>query len=86
MVVLGSTIMIRDTGSSSSKVFKRGASKARMALTPVQSRRSAQYASETMQAQSRPQDDVKSKGSTFTFKNVCYTVQVAGEERRLLVR
>ena len=86
MIVLGSTIMVRDTGSSSSKAFKRGASKAKTALTPVQSRKSAQYAAQTMQTQSIPQDNKKHKGATFTFKNVCYTVQVAGEERRLLVR
>ncbi|OCF57190.1 hypothetical protein L486_04646 [Kwoniella mangroviensis CBS 10435] len=74
MVVLGNTIMVRDSGSASSKLYKRGA-----VIQPLQTTHS--------EADSFTADEAKEqvqKRSVFTFKNVCYTVQVGGKERRLL--
>lgn len=87
MVVLGASILIKDTGASSSKLFIRGAKEAKPkgqtasqseSDTPSETASVAEDMAEDMAAKS-------SKVSSFTFKDVSYTVQVNGEDRRLLV-
>lgn len=81
MIILGASILIKDTGASSSKLFKRGAK----AVQPkVQGADMSDTSSDS--ASVAEEMEVKtSKASTFTFKDVSYTVQVNGQDRRLLV-
>jgi hypothetical protein len=87
MVVLGASILIKDTGASSSKLFIRGAKEAKpKGQTASQS--DSDISSDAGSVAEDMAEDVvakSSKVSSFTFKDVCYTVQVNGEDRRLLV-
>jgi hypothetical protein len=84
MVVLGASILIKDTGASSSKLFIRGAKPQDQTASRSESDTSSDTASV---AEDMAEDMVakSSKVSSFTFKDVSYTVQVNGEDRRLLV-
>ncbi|KAJ9116760.1 hypothetical protein QFC24_006651 [Naganishia onofrii] len=72
MVILGSTIMVRDTGSASTKSFKIGA----------KTDQHGSIVTEDGDALTTIDDSIK--GSTFTFKDVCYTVQADGKPKKLL--
>ena len=87
MIVLGASILIKDTGASSSKLFIRGAEEAK-----PKGQSASQSESDTSSDTGSVAEDMagdmvakSSKVSSFTFKDVSYTVQVNGEDRRLLV-
>ncbi len=79
MVIVGSIVMIRDTGSSSSKLYKAGG-KISATSTEHTTAADAPEASEDGDAQAETR-----KGSVFSFKDVCFTVQVGGKKKLLLV-
>ncbi|KAJ9110600.1 hypothetical protein QFC22_006699 [Naganishia vaughanmartiniae] len=68
----GSTIMVRDTGCASTKSFKLGAKKDLH----------GSIVTEDGDASATTGGSIK--GSTFTFKDVCYTVQADGKPKKLL--
>jgi hypothetical protein len=74
MVILGSTIMVRDNGSASTKSFKLGAKKEQH-----------ESIADTDNKDAMATIGDSTKGSTFTFKDVCYTVQADGKPKKLLV-
>ncbi|BGP16936.1 hypothetical protein JCM10213_007382 [Rhodosporidiobolus nylandii] len=82
LVIVGSSLLIRDTGSASAKVFKSGAKIPEKKLTKVESRKQAEQAERVMSRH----DEALGSGnqSCFTFKDVKYTVQVDGQDRLLL--
>jgi hypothetical protein len=84
MVVLGSAIIIKDTGSSSSKLFKRGARTTAARLTPEDTKEhpTEPYAPTD---KAEPEKRLANDAPVFTFKNVRYTVQVDGKDKVLLV-
>ncbi|KAK4705806.1 hypothetical protein P7C70_g397, partial [Phenoliferia sp. Uapishka_3] len=85
MVLIGSMLLIRDTGSSSSKVFKRGAAR----IDPNEDLHGEHDIAERVLTRPREETEEEkahnaSKGSVFTFKDVSYTVQVGGADKVLL--
>lgn len=76
LVFIGSSLMVRETSDSAQKIYKRGSR-----VTAVQPH--------TEDAEGvtgkRSQSDLASL-PTFTFQDVRYTVQVAGQNKQLLVR
>ncbi|GAA5959842.1 hypothetical protein JCM21900_005250 [Sporobolomyces salmonicolor] len=100
MIVLGSALLVKDTGSATAKVFKRGAAviEVNTALEKVDSKRHQLQAESSLARQaSRPQHSEKvqprdeegaeqdfSEAPVFTFQNVRYTVQVDGKDKVLL--
>ncbi|KAL8280242.1 hypothetical protein RQP46_007356 [Phenoliferia psychrophenolica] len=85
MVVIGSMLLIRDTGSASSKVFKRGA----VHVDSKEDIKGEHENAERVLTRPKEQTDEEkahsvAKGSVFTFKDVSYTVEVAGEDKVLL--
>ena len=83
MVILGSTLLIRDTGSASAKLFKRGASKAPAQLEVVKSHVEAERVL-TRTAEADHEKEQYNKRTIFTFRDVRYSVQVNGAEKVLL--
>ncbi|KAK4701336.1 hypothetical protein P7C70_g4898, partial [Phenoliferia sp. Uapishka_3] len=71
MVVLGSTIIIKDTGGTSGTLFKPHA------VIPLASKKVVTRDSENGDAGG----ETKRPGFLFTFKNVFYTVQVGGADK-----
>lgn len=85
LIVVGSSLLIRDVGGSSSKLFKRGAAVPKankddhLRAERTLSRRDGQGEKE------EPALDL-TNAPVFTFKDVRYTVQVDGKDKVLLVR
>ncbi|GAA5891653.1 hypothetical protein JCM6882_006157 [Rhodosporidiobolus microsporus] len=90
LVVVGSSLLIRDTGSASAKLFKRGA-KVPEKLSRVESKAHHLQAERVLSRQAEDEhleEDVIEKNGknlpTFTFEDVRYTVQVDGKDKVLL--
>jgi ATP-binding cassette subfamily G (WHITE) protein 2 (SNQ2) len=77
LVFLGSSLMVRETSDSTQKIFKRGAK-----VTAVPAEALIQNADDHATDDSLPDPD---KLPTFTFQDVRYMVQVAGQDKALLV-
>ncbi|KAK4705397.1 hypothetical protein P7C70_g804, partial [Phenoliferia sp. Uapishka_3] len=87
MVVIGSSLVIKDNGGGSSKIFKRGAKvvnkdaakshTSHVAAERVLTRHAQEADNEMQQAK-------LDKAPVFTFKDVRYTVQVEGKDKVLL--
>ncbi|KAL8291564.1 hypothetical protein RQP46_002542 [Phenoliferia psychrophenolica] len=73
MVVLGSTIIIKDTGGNSGTLFKPNAT------IPLAAKKVV-----TRNSEAEKGAGGKRPGFLFTFKNVFYTVKVGGKDRVLL--
>ncbi|GAA6004217.1 uncharacterized protein JCM10292_007295 [Rhodotorula paludigena] len=92
LVIVGSSLLICDTGSASALVFKRGAQKTTDdKLDRIASKRQHDQAervlSREINAESVEKEPVSkdfSKAPVFTFENVRYTVQVGGKDKVLL--
>ncbi|GAA6032631.1 hypothetical protein JCM8097_004852 [Rhodosporidiobolus ruineniae] len=92
LVVVGSSLLVRDTGSASAKVFKRGAViPDKNKLTKVESHRQHLNAERVLSREAEQQEKAektlaKSDANlpTFTFSDVRYTVQVDGKDKLLL--
>ncbi|GAA5878533.1 hypothetical protein JCM8547_008786, partial [Rhodosporidiobolus lusitaniae] len=91
LVIVGSSLLVRDTGSASSKLFKRGASVPQgKKLTRNESHRQHVEAERTLSRQAekgeKPISSSKDRSTlpTFTFENVRYTVKVDGQDKVLL--
>ncbi|BGP40764.1 ATP-binding cassette transporter snq2 [Rhodotorula kratochvilovae] len=85
LVIVGSSLLIRDTGSASAKVFKRGAhipDKTQLVMGgPKEQNVEAdvnQHGEKTLEGKDL------SKAPVFTFEDVRYTVQVNGADKVLL--
>lgn len=78
MIFIGSSLMVRETSGSVRKIFKRGAV---ASATPQSVSTTARH--EGSSGKVRP--DLENL-PVFTFKDVRYTVQVAGQGKPLLVR
>ncbi|GAA6002985.1 hypothetical protein JCM10207_001930 [Rhodosporidiobolus poonsookiae] len=87
LVVIGSSLLVRDTGSASAKLFKRGAVIPEK-LNRVESRKQYLQAERTLsrapQQERVGEKDVQKNVPTFTFEDVRYTVQVDGKDKLLL--
>lgn len=87
LVIVGSSLLIRDTGSASAKVFKRGGRvPEKHELTKVESKRQHLQAERVLSREvgQEHQDEKTLEGKdlsnapVFTFEDVRYTVQVGG--------
>ena len=76
-VIIGSSLLIRDTGSASARLFARGAKKVKAG--GEQDERAAAEAD-----RAEPVSDEKRTENVFTFKDVTYSVTVNGAEKPLL--
>ncbi|TNY20692.1 putative ABC transporter PMR5 [Rhodotorula diobovata] len=93
LVIVGSSLLIRDTGSASAKVFKRGGRvPEKHELTKVESKRQHLQAERVLSREvgQEHQDEKTLEGKdlsnapVFTFEDVRYTVQVGGGDKVLL--
>lgn len=88
LVIVGSSLLIRDTGSASALVFKRGAQKTTDdKLDRIASKRQHDQAERVLsreinaeRVEKEPVSKDFSKAPVFTFENVRYTVQVGGKD------
>lgn len=78
MIVIGSSLLIRESPDSSQKVYKRG---------PKATQEDPETKAEAEEAAEKPNGTVSSGGQVpvYTFEDVRYTVQVAGKDKTLLV-
>jgi ATP-binding cassette subfamily G (WHITE) protein 2 (SNQ2) len=90
LVVIGTSLLVRDTGSASAKLYKRGAviSEKKDELAKVDSRGQHLHAEQTISQKAHNGDGEKllvaTSLPTFTFSDVHYTVQVGGKDKVLL--
>lgn len=79
MIVIGSSLLIRESPDSSQKVYKRGGK-----AIIMETEEKAEEGKAAMEKVQRPKgsgDEVP----VYTFEDVHYTVQVAGKDKPLLV-
>lgn len=83
-VIIGSSILIRDTGSASARLFIRGA----RPVEPKADQQPTEGGAETAEARDEaPVTDEKARSSgknVFTFKDVTYSVNINGADKALL--
>ncbi|GAA5971047.1 hypothetical protein JCM11641_004124 [Rhodosporidiobolus odoratus] len=82
LVVVGSSLLVRDTGAASAKVFKAGANPAKSDTQLMPQTQAAQA-----ERADSPVDNEKltvKDSATFTFEKVRYSVMVDGKEKLLL--
>ncbi|KAL8279014.1 hypothetical protein RQP46_008683 [Phenoliferia psychrophenolica] len=83
-VVIGSSLIIKDNGGGSSKIFKRGAKTVSKATAHVSHVNAERVLTRQAEAEKKEQDDKLDNAPVFTFKDVRYTVQVDGKDKVLL--
>lgn len=79
MIIIGSSLLIRESPDSSQKVYKRGGKA--VVMDPKKKAEEGKAAMEKVQG---PQG-LGGEVPVYTFEDVYYTVQVAGKDKPLLV-